>query len=103
MNWNNTQITIKRHVTVNGKTTFANQYTGVDVYIEPLMGSYKYQDANLLGFRLFRLISETAIDLLRGDRVVDSSNNEYTVYELMPYTNNLDLPNHTEAVLTLPA
>lgn len=103
MIWNNNTITTQRFVTVNGKSTYSNNLTGVECYIEPYQGSYQYQDENLLGYKLFQLITEEQIDLLRGDRVIDAQANQYTVYELLPYSNNDDVPNHTEAILTMPA
>lgn len=97
----NNTISTKRLATVNGKSTYSNNLSNVACYLEPASGDVAQQARSVHGFILYNLICEGVVDLAMNDRVFDSDGNEYSVYIIQQFQDNIEIDNHTEALLKI--
>lgn len=95
----NNIISTKRLSTVSGKSTYSAYLSSVECYLEPASQEIIAQLNGIHGYKAWVLISNEIIDLEEGDHVTDQDSNEYTVYSVSHFKDNIEIDNHTEAIL----
>lgn len=74
--------------------------TGLDVYLEkaqPEVTAFMDEQSALNTFKMW---TDDIFDIVIGDKVVDQDSNNYIVKGVQKYSNNVDVENHMEIIIT---
>jgi len=100
----NNIISTKRLTLSSSKETYSASTTlsGLPCYIEHINPELAAMFDGANAFYTYKCFVDGTPDIVISDKVIDQASNEYIVFGVQKYSNNVDVDNHTEILMHKP-